>query len=242
MKFVGSIGSDEIDTNGKVAEPEFEVKLNPLGFDLAKCVSQQGELTMSMLNGDCAGCNFKVLRINGKNAQVNKATYFYIEPKEICYEENTSGIINQQIFLGSYTKFSNPEKVYINEVGFGFADKIENKTPDSLQFEMRTYLKGRKSSSEITLSNFNQTILSNSSYILSDKILIPKTTLANLSADNWDIMVNLFISPYSNQPAWSASINAEFSTISPFIVEGDITYDDGAVSPIDQDVILTLQK
>ena len=121
-----------------MADPEFEVKLNPLGFDLAKCVSQQGELTMSMINGDCAGCNFKVLRINGKNDQVNKATYFYIEPKELMREtarQGTTDLIN--VFLGSYTKFSNPDKVYVQKVPFGDNDFIKNNSECfNIQFQM----------------------------------------------------------------------------------------------------------
>ena len=55
-------------------------------------------------------------------------------------------------------------------------------------------------------------------------------------------MVTMAITPVEPNDTYDAVINADFSYSSPFIVEGDITYDDGAVSPIDQDVTLTLQK
>lgn len=247
LKFVGSIGSDEININGKVAEPEFEVKLNPLGFDLSKCVSQQGELTMSMLNGDCAGCNFKVLRINGKNAQVNKATYFYLDPKQLINEIEIQGTTNlANIILGSYTKLSNPDKVYVQKVPFGDNDYIRNNSSSfNVIFDMITFIKGRNTQQQRILKTLNITIQPNQTLCLTPTYeFIAKTTfeITDLPADNWDIMVSMGITPIEPNDTYDAYINAGFSYSSPFIVEGDITYDDGAVSPIDQDVTLTLQK
>ena len=243
LKFVGDIGSDELDTNGKVLDQDFEVKTNPLGFDISKTISQQGELTLYMTSGDCAGCNFKVLKINGKNASSPKVVNFYLDPKQVLSRTSATGKEDvSNFFLGSYTKFSNPDPIFVNQVGFGGSDRITNNTPEDMQFEMRCFLRGRNSQQEITFSNFNTTIVSGSFYDLSDKILIPSQTI-NLSADNWDILINVSINPYDQvNPAWSASINAEFSTTQPFMIEGDITKITDPISPSDQEVTLLLQK
>ena len=241
LKFVGDIGSDELDSNGKVLDQDFEVKTNPLGFDISKTISQQGELTLYMTSGDCAGCNFKVLKINGKNASLAKAVNFYLEPKVVLSETNTNGYKNiGGFFLGSYTKFSNPDKVYVSEVGYGFQDKIINNGSEPLNFILKCYLRGRNNGQEIIFSQINQSINAGSAYDLSNMILIPKSTLI-LSADNWDLLIDISIIPFGNDNQWSGSIIANIIANQPFIVEGDITKEDN-VSPPNQEVELLLQK
>lgn len=253
IKSVGSIGSDIINADGTIKDKTFELTLHPLGFDIAKIISNQGELTLSITSGDCVGCNFKVIKINGVNTNPSKATNAFGSSKLIA---NVTDILDgnyDPIAIASFYRYSLDGDIKIGNAylgdnsGFGINDN--NNNTDEYILYIRTYLYNSitKETVEVDVKQFTSPTLGTDLWDLSGQLYIEEKTILSedVSVGNWTLYMQPIVDITDGLSGTSQKtfiVTTRFDENTPLIVIGDITADEGTISPIDEDVIITVEK
>lgn len=249
LKAVGAIGSDELKIDGSPVESTFNVTLNPLGFNIVDIISTQGDPILSMKTGSCAGCDFKILKINNTYVNKAKAINVYGLTKEIISLGTIWNETYPAIQLASFTRYAFDQKLVIKDAFLGAGSKVINNAVGSFDFtvSLRTYLYNTTLSQTIEVDYTTFPVPTGVGEVdLSGFKYVDGTTLSMLATQygNWILYVDVVVSAVIGQqtPNSSLILFSEFSTEEPYMTEGDISADDGTIAPVDEDVVLTLEK
>lgn len=252
LKAVGEIGSDIINADGSIKDSSFQITLNPLGFDASKLISNQGELTVSMKTGDCAGCDFKVLKINGINTNPAKATNAFGASKTICDITNIMTGTEAAIPISSFYRYAldgnlNIENAYLGVSGFGVNDN--NNNTDEYTLTIRTFLYNSITQDVVEVDSVqfvsptypeDQWDLTGEQYITAKSI-----PSAQITVGSWTLYVEPSINitdGLAGNSQKTIQLRTLFSGEEPLMTAGDITKDGSITVPSNEDVVLTVEK
>ena len=248
---VGSIGSDAFDDSGKAADSTFNITLNPLGFNISDSISASGEMTVNMKTGNCAGANFKVVSINGRNLNgVGVQKTFLLGDKDIAEIDE---VVDGDSFYTVITTFSQEAarntKYHIERIPWNAYTSLTNNSdpyePYYITIEPQLYNKATEEL--IILSGGGTYVITNTT---PSSILVGTTFIAEqdivssgqafLNGGLWELRAKISLSTEESKYArGKIYLRAGFNSEEPFMKDEYSIYQPG----IEGDVVtLTLQK
>lgn len=252
LLMVGDIGSDEISDTGKVIDDEFDVTLNPLGFNLSKCISAKGEMIMNMQSGMCSGANFKIVGINGKRTNgVNNAKNYYFFPKLVLDDTYWWGSHSEDVVLGFYGQGQGEQTLaYTKEMKWGEGSILRNDSVqigDGVNVTLTPLMRDRYSDAEIILQGGGSwPLLYGSSVNLEGLVAIAEqevkdVNLGYLPAGMWDLVMRISYNTVGTEDIIGGGyLYLPFDKDVPFMTDkGTIVFPDNIQ---DTSITLTLQK
>lgn len=251
IKSVSDLGSDDFDETGKALSPQFDVVLNPLGFNISEAISANGELTLSMKTGRCAGANFKVVSINGRNISgVGLKKAIFQRPRDIWSieeimdgEEATINILSFTQPVGRMTKIS------LSAVKWGSFTSVTNLSTEDENYTLtiEPYLYNRSTEETIALSGgtvLNVTPTTPSTILVGEDFIAAQDVVSMgegfLQSGMWEMSVRIKLDA-AGVKTIGGKINlfADFNPDIPFLTD-DATLRQPDIET--KDVTLTLQK